>query len=291
MESNQLSACEAVVFSSRAYNAIISETAKKHPVETGGILLGYVLNNGIWVVMEAVPPGPKSIFEHAYFEYDVNFVNYIANDVAQKYLQPLQLLGIWHRHPGSMDVFSSTDDVTNATFARLNGYGAISALVNVDPNFRITMRHVEVSPSASYRAPKYKLVDVASGDDLIPSEYFKMRFFNDSTDVSNPKMPTQGGREETSVGGVEEGGLEIKKLVKPTEGSTDGPEVIPGPEKPGVDKPVCPPSEPVEPNDVPKEKPKSLWQLLPKQEVVAAMIMLNLLLMMVVLIALLFSLL
>ena len=47
-----------VVFSQRAFNAIVTETIDKHPIETGGILLGYVLDNGAWIVVENIPPQP-----------------------------------------------------------------------------------------------------------------------------------------------------------------------------------------------------------------------------------------
>lgn len=162
--------CQTIVFSNKAYNAIIDETFKKEPVETGGILLGHILDNGIWVVMEVLPPGINSIHQIAYFEYDDAFVNYLAKSVATKYQIELNLLGLWHRHPGSMDVFSGTDDRTNLTFANLNPKGAISGLVNVDPKFRLTMRHVS-SPL------QYEIVEYEVGDDLIPSEYFQLKHF------------------------------------------------------------------------------------------------------------------
>ena len=162
--------CQTIVFSNKAYNAIIDETFKREPIETGGILLGHILDNGIWIVMEVLPPGINSIHQYAYFEYDDNFVNYLAQSVATKYKIELNLLGLWHRHPGSMDVFSGTDDGTNLTFARLNSKGAISGLVNVDPKFRLTMRHVS--------APlKYEIVEFEVGDDLIPAEYFQLKHF------------------------------------------------------------------------------------------------------------------
>ena len=135
--------CQMVVFSNKAYNAIIRESFDKDPVETGGILLGHILDNGVWIVMEVLPPGIKCIFERAYFEYDDAFVNYLAQSVANQYKIPLELLGLWHRHPGSMDVFSSTDDGTNTTFALQNPSGVISGLVNIDPQFRLTMYHME----------------------------------------------------------------------------------------------------------------------------------------------------
>lgn len=162
--------CQLVVFSNKAYNAIIDETIKKDPIETGGILLGHVLDNGTWIVMEVLPPGIHSTHEYAYFEYDEAFVNYLANSVASKYEQELSLLGLWHRHPGSMDYFSGTDDGTNAKFASISPCGAISGLVNVDPKFRLTMRHV------SYPL-QYDIVDFEVGDDIIPESYFELKHF------------------------------------------------------------------------------------------------------------------
>lgn len=162
--------CQTVIFSDKAYNAIIDETFRKDPIETGGILLGHVLDNGLWVVMEVIPPGIDSVHQYAYFEYDEKFVNYLAESVATKYENKLELLGLWHRHPGSMDTFSGTDDGTNRIFAGLRSCGAISGLVNVDPNFRLTMRHVS-------NPLHYEIVDVEVGDDLIPEDYFKLRHF------------------------------------------------------------------------------------------------------------------
>ena len=40
-----------VVFSQRAFNSIVTETIHKNPVETGGILIGYVLDNGVRIVI------------------------------------------------------------------------------------------------------------------------------------------------------------------------------------------------------------------------------------------------
>lgn len=161
--------CKLVVFSNKAWNAIVNETFRKDPVETGGILLGHILSEGDWVVMEMIPPGTKAIHQRAYFEPDTEFVNYLANSVSKQYKRELLVLGLWHRHPGSMDVFSGTDDGTNATYAQMNKYGAISGLVNLDPNFRFTLRHV------SYPL-HYQIVDMEVGDDLIPPQYFELKY-------------------------------------------------------------------------------------------------------------------
>lgn len=206
--------CETVIISDKAYNAMIRESFAKHPVETGGILLGYILDNGLWVVMEMIPPGIKGVFETAYFEYDQDFVNYLGTSVANQYKEPLQVLGLWHRHPGSMDYFSSTDDGTNSEFASKNPYGVISGLVNIDPSFRLTMYHLDHNNGVRPRNIAYSTVDVEVGDDLIPEKFFALRYVDKerrdlhptpthtNTRVSQtrsvPKSPRNGSDDENT---------------------------------------------------------------------------------------------
>lgn len=130
-----------VMFTERAYISVLSETAEKIHTETGGIFLGY-RNGDIWHIVESIDPGPKSVFEVAYFEYDQKYVNHLSQKIARLYNRPLELLGLWHRHPGSFNQFSRTDNETNKKYAALHGNGAISALVNIDPDFRLTVFHV-----------------------------------------------------------------------------------------------------------------------------------------------------
>lgn len=153
-----------VVFSERAYTALLSETYEKITTETGGIFLGYY-ESDIWYIVEAIDPGPKSIFEVAYFEYDQKYVTHLINKIARLYKKDLSLLGLWHRHPGSFDIFSSTDDGTNISYAKLNKAGAISALVNIDPKFRLTVYHV----SLPMGRVKYTPISYEVGDHLFPS--------------------------------------------------------------------------------------------------------------------------
>lgn len=129
-----------VFFSDRAFTAILAETTEKVKTETGGLFLG-IVENDTWYVVEAIDPGPKSIFEVAYFEYDQKYTQHLINKIANLYETPLQLIGLWHRHPGSFDQFSSTDDGTNHKYASMRQEGAISALVNIDPEFRLTVYH------------------------------------------------------------------------------------------------------------------------------------------------------
>ncbi len=156
-----------VVFSNRAYAAVLAETTEKIRTETGGLFLGAVQDD-TWYIIEAIDPGPKSIFEVAYFEYDQKYTQHLINKIANLYEKKLSLIGLWHRHPGSFDQFSSTDDGTNAKYAAMRKEGAISALVNIDPDFRITMYQVD-------RPCRYSKIPYDVGDNLIPDEYLKFK--------------------------------------------------------------------------------------------------------------------
>jgi len=166
-----------VIFSNRAYMAIIAETAEKIKTETGGIFLGYY-ENETWYVIEAIDPGPKSVFQVAYFEYDRKYTEHLINKIARLYQEKLTLIGLWHRHPGSFDEFSSTDGGTNSDYAKLSPHGAISILVNIDPKFRLTPYHVSL-PLRYIKIP-YKI-----GDEFIPKHLFFLKDKEKSIDFIN----------------------------------------------------------------------------------------------------------
>lgn len=232
--------CETVIISDKAYNAMIRESFAKHPVETGGILLGYILDNGLWVVMEMIPPGINGIFQTAYFEYDQDFVNYLGTSVANQYKEPLQVLGLWHRHPGSMDYFSSTDDGTNSEFASKNPYGVISGLVNIDPAFRLTMYHLDHNDGVRPRNIAYSTVDVEVGDDLIPEKFFALRYVDEQRSELHP-TPTYTNTQISQTRSVPK---------SPRNGSSD--EMVE--------------DEPTEPNYQPEKKPVHPAKVVPKQK-------------------------
>jgi hypothetical protein len=152
-----------VLFSPRACCAIISETLFQDPNETGGILLGQRIENH-WHVIEAIDPGPGSKFTPHTFEYDTEYVNHLSKKVASLYNAPLKLVGLWHRHPGSLDVFSGTDDITNRRYAEQMDGSAISCIVNLDPLFRLTAYSVPLD--LSYQKLHVDFVDSMQQADL-----------------------------------------------------------------------------------------------------------------------------
>ncbi len=188
-----------VVFSNRAYTSVLAETTEKVKTETGGLFLGAVQDD-TWYIVEAIDPGPKSIFEVAYFEYDQKYTQHLINKIANLYDKQLSLIGLWHRHPGSFDQFSSTDDGTNAKYASMREEGAISALVNLDPVFRITMYHVG-KPCCYMKIP-YEI-----GDNFIPDELLKFKapekFFSIMNDIlyepSTASVSTDGYHRTVSL--------------------------------------------------------------------------------------------
>ncbi|MDR2569510.1 MAG: Mov34/MPN/PAD-1 family protein [Oscillospiraceae bacterium] len=152
-----------VIFSCRAFTSLLAETKEKIKTETGGVFLG-VMRDDIWYVVEAIDPGPNSIFQTSYFEYDTDYVRHLANKVNRLYGDRLDVLGLWHRHPGSMDTFSHTDDKTITEFAKLNNGGTISAIVNIDPKFRFTLYYAKLKPF------RYKKIKYEVDDSKIPDE-------------------------------------------------------------------------------------------------------------------------
>lgn len=158
---------KCVVFSERAFISILVETQEKIQTETGGVFLGY-RKGDIWYVIESIDPGPNSVFQTAYFEYDQAYINHLINKVSRLYSTQLDLIGLWHRHPGSFDSFSGTDDGTNTKYAELDERGAVSALVNIDPYFRLTMFSVTLPL-------KYEKIRYIVGDSYIPKDLLKKK--------------------------------------------------------------------------------------------------------------------
>lgn len=177
-----------VVFSDRAYAGILAETAEKIETETGGLFLGHY-SDGVFYVVETIDPGPKSVFEVAYFEYDRDYTQHLINKIANLYEEKLDLVGLWHRHPGSFDQFSGTDDGTNAKYAAMRDAGAISALVNIDPSFRLTMYHV--TPPHHYRRIPFKV-----GDDLLPDRLLRLKPTDTYLAMMRPTAQRQGNAAE-----------------------------------------------------------------------------------------------
>lgn len=129
--------CIHCYISDRAYASIITEVMSNGSNETGGVLLGYIINRA-WYIMESVDPGMDTVNQTAFFQWDSSYVNHQASRLSKIYHQPVTILGFWHRHPGSMDYFSGQDEATiRGNLCELKE-GLLSMLVNIDPKLRMT---------------------------------------------------------------------------------------------------------------------------------------------------------
>lgn len=170
--------CIHVVLSDRAYNAIISETLAYDRTETGGVLIGHIFRR-VWYVMEVIPPGIFTTNSSTFFQLDTNFVNYLAGKIGEVYAHPPTILGFWHRHPGSMDFFSSQDEETLIENVRASKHGMLSMLVNIDPELRMTFYHANNNELMSVRydfGDEYfpeGLLDLATPDQLLRRPYVR----------------------------------------------------------------------------------------------------------------------
>jgi hypothetical protein len=136
------SVCRRILFRPEPFIAMVRELEEAADMETGGILLGTAAG-GLWRVIEHIDPGYRGVLRSpGGFEYDREYVTHLANVRNRVYDPPLALLGLWHRHPGSFDVFSPTDQATNEVFARSSPEGALSLILNLDPGLRISAFHV-----------------------------------------------------------------------------------------------------------------------------------------------------
>lgn len=151
-----------IILSTRAYTDILNETSQHLQTETGGVFIG-AKDGGVWQVVESIDPGPRALLSHSYFEYDQGYVNHLANKVSKRYSSPLRLLGLWHRHPGGFDRFSTTDDETHLRYIQQCNGPIISVLVNIDPKFRLTCYLVDGPPI------RHEPLSYSIGDDLLPS--------------------------------------------------------------------------------------------------------------------------
>lgn len=164
-----------VVFSSRAYLDIVAETYSHPDSETGGVLLGRCAGEA-WYVLETIDPGYSRIHRSAgYFEYDQAYTTHLANIRSRVYRNGLELLGLWHRHPGSFDRFSSTDAETHRRYTELRPQGVISILVNLDPDLRLTTYRIS-PPSTAVRIPRER---VLVGDSHVPPQLRQLKLPDD----------------------------------------------------------------------------------------------------------------
>lgn len=128
-----------VYFTTRAYLQLVLEISRYPGIETGCVFLGKRIGNSFYVV-ESVDAGMKANRTPVNLEMDFDYIEHLG-DVYRDLYDDASVLGMAHRHPGDYAVFSSKDHKSNAEYARMFD-GAISGLINIDPDFRLQIFYV-----------------------------------------------------------------------------------------------------------------------------------------------------
>lgn len=150
--------CKKIVISDRAYTSIIAEALSRDPNETGGILLG-IVDKDIWYVVEATDPGLSTFHNPVHHEMDEKYHNHIYPVISRLYEKDLCLLGLWHRHPGTLNTFSGDDNRTNASYSDAIENGTLSFLLNFVPNGQLTCYYFDGCETGSYFKPEVRIGD------------------------------------------------------------------------------------------------------------------------------------
>lgn len=148
--------CREIVVSDRAYAAIVAESLSRDPLETGGILLGHY-KQGTWYVVESIDPGIDTYHTTVHHEMDQQYHNHIYPVVSRLYEEDLMLIGLWHRHPGNFNRFSSDDNRTNSEYAKVIEKGTLSFLINFTPQAQLTCYYLDYCNTGAYFQPKVKI--------------------------------------------------------------------------------------------------------------------------------------
>ena len=150
--------CRRIVISDRAYMSIIAEALSRDPDETGGILLG-IIDKDTWYVVEATDPGLSTFHNRVHHEMDEKYHNHVYRVISRLYEKDLCLLGLWHRHPGTLNTFSSDDNRTNTSYSEAIGNGTLSFLLNFVPDAQLTCYYLDDKGTGSYYKPNVRIGD------------------------------------------------------------------------------------------------------------------------------------
>ncbi|MCL5808114.1 MAG: Mov34/MPN/PAD-1 family protein [Deltaproteobacteria bacterium] len=120
----------------------IGEQVKAVPdhLETGGLLLGTVLDDGR-LITHATPPGPEAIHQEGVFQKDLDFSQAILNHLARK--TGVEYVGEWHKHPPFLKRPSHGDRQGAAAILQDSDYKTKGMLV-----FPIWIRERRGTPSS-----------------------------------------------------------------------------------------------------------------------------------------------
>lgn len=92
-----------------AVSAMLEEASRAHPMETGGLLIGYRGPDRTAVVTQIIGPGPGAIHRGDSFEPDYNFHEAALERIHAESGGIERYLGDWHTHPDGKLYLSPKD--------------------------------------------------------------------------------------------------------------------------------------------------------------------------------------
>ena len=179
--------CTGVVLSPLAWALMVSQSCVANPNETGGALLGYRDGTTVHVTV-ALPSGPRSQASPVMLKYNEEFQNYVFGVITELMGQKGGLLGLWHRHPGSLDRFSGVDAVAHEQFGKVLNGEVLSLLITLDGGApRVTGYFVDTNEMVYHLIPVTIPVTVeeTAGQLLIPAEEIIRKY------TARPAQPKQ----------------------------------------------------------------------------------------------------
>ncbi len=119
----------------RALRAMQCEIGRFPDQETGGVLLGYALDDELRIV-EAVDGGYTDVRrESGRFMYNADYVEHVSNILSALYNPPLELVGVWHKHNHALPpVFSQEDEEMHRRLLSLVRHDVCSILFQKQEN-------------------------------------------------------------------------------------------------------------------------------------------------------------
>ena len=120
---------QCVQLSDNGKTTIEQDITRFHPLETGGILIGYYENNFRKAVVETALPAPEDS-KHGKYSFERGTMGIEDHLRLAKEANPsLHYLGEWHSHPNSNPFPSFTDKLQMQEFAYKKLYGAPTPLL------------------------------------------------------------------------------------------------------------------------------------------------------------------
>lgn len=127
-----------VYFSKRASASFFNSINSYFGTEIGGVFLGQHINNNYYVI-EHIDMGINCRSTNYHLSFDSDYIEHVANVIADLYELPLSLIGFWHSHPVNDKEFSLQDIAFNEKVVLNTKDSIISGIILFNNNIDITL--------------------------------------------------------------------------------------------------------------------------------------------------------